>query len=157
VEIGVAEGVSALALREGMNSDGTLFLIDPFHLSRAPILNFLRRAAHKAVDRSSRGKIVWIQKFSNEAAIGWNETIDLLVIDGDHEQAAVERDWKEWSSHVRIGGMVIFHDARLFEGGWTTPDYGPVKLVDQLFRDGGASAWMIADEVHSMVAVKRLR
>ena len=30
-EIGVAEGVSALALREAMSPDGTLYLIDPFH------------------------------------------------------------------------------------------------------------------------------
>src|SRR5579862_6539697 len=32
VEIGVAEGVSALAMRESMDADGTLYLIDPFHL-----------------------------------------------------------------------------------------------------------------------------
>jgi hypothetical protein len=49
-EIGVAEGVSALAIREAMDEQGTLFLIGPFHLSRLPALNFTRRAAHKAVE-----------------------------------------------------------------------------------------------------------
>ena len=34
VEIGVAEGVSAMALREVWLEEGTLYLIDPFHLSR---------------------------------------------------------------------------------------------------------------------------
>ena len=34
VEIGVAEGASAVALREVMSPSGTLWLIDPFHLSR---------------------------------------------------------------------------------------------------------------------------
>jgi hypothetical protein len=37
VEIGVAEGASAAGLREAMRGDGTLFLIDPFHLSRIPV------------------------------------------------------------------------------------------------------------------------
>ena len=35
---------------------------------------------------------------------------------------------------MKPGGVVIFHDARLFDGGWTSPSYGPVKLVNRLFR-----------------------
>ena len=65
VEIGVAEGVSALALREGMAEEGTLYLIDPFHLSRIPILNFIRRVAKRTVNGSSRGKAATIS--SSEA------------------------------------------------------------------------------------------
>ena len=68
VEIGVAEGVSALALREGMAEDGTLYLIDPFHLSRIPALNFIKRVAQRTVAGSARGKVVWIEKFSQDAA-----------------------------------------------------------------------------------------
>ena len=34
VEIGVAEGASAIALRTTMDPQGTLYLVDPFHLSR---------------------------------------------------------------------------------------------------------------------------
>ena len=155
VEIGVAEGVSALALREGMAGHGTLYLIDPFHLSRIPALNFIKRVARRAVDSSSRGRVVWVEKFSQDAARLWEEAIDLILIDGDHAEAAVERDWQDWSRFVRPGGSVIFHDARVFEGGWTTAEYGPVRLVNRLFRSGGVPGWTIIEEVHSLVIVRR--
>jgi predicted O-methyltransferase YrrM len=155
VEIGVAEGVSALALREGMAEDGTIYLIDPFHLSRLPILNFIKRVARRTVSGSSRGKAVWIEKFSQDAAKSWNKTIDLLLIDGDHAEAAVQRDWRDWSCFVRPGGTVIFHDARIFQNGWTTPEYGPVRFVNALFRIAGAPEWTIVDEIHSLFVVRR--
>ena len=155
VEIGVAEGVSALALREAMSEDGALYLIDPFHLSRVPALNFMKRAAHRAVDNCSRGKVVWIEEFSHDAARSWKEPIDLLLVDGDHAESAVEHDWNDWSRFVKTGGVAIFHDARIFDGGWTTPDYGPVKLINRLFRNGAASGWTIVEELHSLVIVER--
>jgi len=155
VEIGVAEGVSAMALREGMVENGTLYLIDPFHLSRVPALNFMKRAAHRAVGTCRRGNVVWIERFSQEAARSWNAPIDLLMIDGDHSGSAVERDWNDWSRFVEPGGVVIFHDARVFEGGWPRPEWGPVRLVNRLFRNGQAPEWMIAEEIHSLCIVER--
>lgn len=155
VEIGVAEGVSALALREGMAEDGALYLVDPFHLSRIPALNFVKRVAQRTVNGSSRGSVLWIEKFSQDAVQKWKESIDLLLIDGDHAEAAVERDWEDWSRFVRPGGTVIFHDARIFQKGWTTLEYGPVKFVNRFFRSGGAPDWSIVEELHSLFVVQR--
>jgi predicted O-methyltransferase YrrM len=155
VEIGVAEGVSALALREGMAENGTLYLIDPFHLSRIPALNFEKRVAQRTVKGSERGNVVWIEKFSHDAVREFKRSIDLLLIDGDHAEAAVEQDWVDWSGFVTAGGAAIFHDARLFAGGWTTPDYGPVKFVDRFFRNGRAPGWTIAEEIDSLLVVRR--
>jgi predicted O-methyltransferase YrrM len=155
VEIGVAEGVSALALREGMAEDGTLYLVDPFHLSRIPALNFVKRVAQRTVNGSSRGRVLWIEKFSQDAMREWKESIDLLLIDGDHAEAAVERDWQEWNRFVRPGGTVIFHDARIFQNGWTTPEYGPVKFVNRVFRSERAPEWTIVEEIHSLLIVRR--
>lgn len=157
VEVGVAEGVSALALREVMAEDGALYLIDPFHLSRIPALNFMKRVARRAVGSCQRGNVFWIQKFSNEAVRSWSAHIDFLFIDGDHSESGVERDWNDWSRFVSVGGVVIFHDARVFEGGWVHQQYGPLKLVDRLFRNGRAPEWRIAEEVHSLLVVERLR
>jgi predicted O-methyltransferase YrrM len=157
VEIGVAEGVSAIALRENMDADGTLYLIDPFHLSRFPLLNFTKRAAHRAVHGSRRGRIVWIEQFSFDAVRGWKQPIDLLLIDGDHSENGVRRDWEQWSPFVVPGGIVIFHDARLFEAGWTSPNYGPVRLVDELFRTQNTSDWNVMEEMHSILVVERSR
>lgn len=155
MEIGVAEGVSALAFRQAMAPDGTLYLVDPFHLSRIQMLNFTRRTARQLVATSSRGKVVWRQQFSSEAVGNWKEPIDLLMIDGDHTEAMVQKDWDDWSRFVVTGGLVAFHDARLFEGGWTVPSYGPVRVVDRLFRDAKNSAWQIVEEIDSLVVVKR--
>jgi hypothetical protein len=155
VEIGVAEGVSALALREGMAVDATLYLIDPFHLSRVRALNFIKRVAKRTVKGSEHGRVVWIEKFSQDAVREWKDAIDVILIDGDHAESAVERDWKDWSAFVQTGGVAIFHDARLFDCGWTTADYGPVKFVDRVFRSGPGDHWKIVEEIHSLFVVQR--
>ena len=155
VEIGVAEGASAIALLTTMNPEGTLYLVDPFHLSRVPMLNFTRRAARRAVSVKAGPKAVWIEAFSQEAGRAWNRPIDFLLIDGDHREEAVERDWSDWHPHVMDDGVIAFHDARLFPGGWTSPGYGPVRFVDRAFRKDHSSSWTIVEEVDSLVFVRR--
>jgi hypothetical protein len=155
VEIGVAEGASGVALREAMDPAGTLYLVDPFHLSRVPVLNFLRRAAQRAVGGGPGAQTVWIEAFSHDVARDWKLPVDFLLIDGDHQVQAVERDWNDWQGRVVEGGMVAFHDARVFPNGWTSPDYGPVRFVDGHFRQGKAHPWTIVDEVDSLVFVRR--
>ncbi len=155
VEIGVAEGASAVALRTTMDPGGILYLVDPFHLSRVRPLNFLRRAARRAVSAKSDGKIVWIEAFSHEAAAAWKTQIDFLLIDGDHREEAVEQDWNDWHPHVSANGIIAFHDARVFPGGWTSPEYGPVRFVDRLFRNNHSSPWETFEEVDSLVFVRK--
>jgi predicted O-methyltransferase YrrM len=155
VEIGVAEGASAVALRSTMHPQGTLYLVDPFHLSRVRALNFLRRAARRAVSAKSGGKIMWIEAFSHEAVAAWKHPIDFLLIDGDHKEEAVEQDWNDWCPHVMQTGIIVFHDARLFPGGWTSPGYGPVRFVDRVLRDNPSSSWEIFQEVDSLVFVRK--
>jgi hypothetical protein len=155
VEIGVAEGASAVALRSAMDPSGTLYLVDPFHLSRVRALNFLRRAAHRAVSASGGPKIVWIEDFSHQAVRQWSRPIDFLLLDGDHRESAVEQDWNDWSPHVAANGTVVFHDARVFENGWTFPNHGPVPFVDRMFRNNLSSPWAIVHEVDSLVVLRR--
>jgi predicted O-methyltransferase YrrM len=155
VEIGVAEGASAMALRDGMDPQGHLYLIDPYQLSRVPALNFLRRAARRAVSSGSQPKIFWIQEFSHQAIRSWTAPIDFLLIDGDHAETAVQRDWEDWHPHVVTGGLVAFHDARLFPSGWTAPDQGPVKFINRHFREASQPGWNLIDEVDSLVFLRR--
>ncbi len=155
VEIGVAEGVSALALREAMDERGRLYLIDPFHLGRVPGVRALRRAAGAAVNSVRRGEVQWVEKFSFEAAKEWNTPIDLLFIDGDHSYEAVARDWEDWHRFVVPGGVVLLHDARVFPSGWTHPEDGPVRFVYEAFRSKPNPEWRICLEVHSLVGVER--
>ena len=155
VEIGVAEGASAITLRQVMSTEGKLWLIDPFHLSRLQRLNAIKRVAHRAVNEIHNGRVTWIDKFSFQAVKQWFEQIDFLFIDGDHSEAGVQRDWDDWHQYVIRGGIVAFHDAAIFDGGWPQPDWGPVKVVDRLFRKRPLSGWNIVHEVDSLVVVQR--
>jgi hypothetical protein len=156
VEIGVAEGGSATDLRVAMSASGTLWLIDPFHLSRMPAINATKRAAHRVVEKCRNGTVVWIEKFSFDAVIGWQHKIDFLFLDGDHSEEGIQRDWDDWHPFITPGGVVAFHDAAIFPRGWTRPDWGPVRLVDRLFRTQILGEWRIVEEVDSLVVVQRL-
>jgi hypothetical protein len=155
VEIGVAEGASAVTFRQVMSPQGCLWLIDPFHLSRLQRINAMKRVAHRAVDDIKNGRVVWINKFSFEAVKAWVDQIDFLFLDGDHSETGVQRDWDDWNHYVAPGGVVAFHDAAIFEGGWPQPNWGPVTVVNRLFRSRGLSGWRIVQEVDSLVVVER--
>jgi predicted O-methyltransferase YrrM len=156
VEIGVAEGASAVALREVMSPSGTLWLIDPFHLSRMRYINATKRAAHRVVGSCGNGRVVWIERFSFDAVSEWSGPIDFLFLDGDHSEEGVQKDWDSWHRFVIPGGIVVFHDAAVFPGGWPQKDWGPVRLVDKLFREQPLPGWKIVQQVDSLVVVERL-
>jgi predicted O-methyltransferase YrrM len=107
------------------------------------------------VNGCGNGRVVWIEKFSSAAVKDWNDSIDFLFIDGDHSAEAVQHDWDSWHRYVAPGGIVAFHDAAVFAGGWPQADWGPVRLVDRLFRTESIEGWRIAQQVDSLVVVER--
>jgi predicted O-methyltransferase YrrM len=157
VEIGVAEGGSAVSMRDSMSANACLYLIDPFLSGRLPFsVTFL--VAQKAINSVQNGCVKWIKDFSFSAIQKWDssQAIDLLFIDGDHSEEGCFKDWEDWSPHVRVGGYVMFHDACVFPRGWPKESDGPVKVVDKLFR-GQASIeqWKIIEEVNSIIVVQK--
>jgi predicted O-methyltransferase YrrM len=159
VEIGVAEGSSARVARSVMASDGVLWLVDPYFPGRLGRLrlNPMKALAHREVNRVSKGQVTWIEKLSWDAVRDWREPIDYLFIDADHSYEAVQKDWEYWSVHVAPGGVVLFHDAREWEGGWTNSSTGPVRLVNERFRADQVHEWEIVEEQMSTVVVMRAR
>jgi len=156
VELGVAEGASAFALRSAADPSGIIYLVDPYLPGRIPGLNVMKLVAHRYVNSCSNARVVWIEKFSYDAAQNWHGDIEFLFIDAGHSCDNCMRDWKDWSGFVVKGGNIAFHDGRLFEGGWTTPDTGSVRIVNQLFRSQSNPKWKIIDEVDSLVVVERI-
>jgi hypothetical protein len=115
-------------------------------------------ASRRAVDRAVADRDVrclWHRTFSEELGPRWTLPIDLLLIDGDHSEAAVRRDWDEFSDHLRPGGHVVFHDAREHADGAGWP--GPTAVVAALFGDDGIApeAWKVVAEVRRTVVVQR--
>lgn len=157
VELGVAEGGSALELRQVMDPDGDLVLVDPYEPGVLGV-SFGRLVARRTVARATGGTVIWIRATSREAAKRWGRKIDFLFIDADHSLDAVREDWRLWAPHVRVGGHVALHDARVDPNGWSgdrawiTSTAGPVVLTDEIMAD---TAWALAGEVETTVVFRR--
>ena len=157
VEIGIAEGASALELRRVADPNATIYLIDPFLKTKNfPYINFTRLVAHRYVDLCRNANVSWLEDYSFNASKMWQKNIDFLFIDGDHSYDGCLKDWKEWSPFIVENGVVAFHDGRIFSGGWTNKDTGSVRVVNELFRSDNNPNWRIIDEVDSLVVVQRL-
>jgi predicted O-methyltransferase YrrM len=161
VEIGVYEGASAAALARAMRPGQELHLIDPF--GEAPDAlpagwAATERATRRVVARAARSsgpRITWHVALSQEVGRRWTVPADLVFVDGDHSKEGVRADWEAWSPHVRPGGHLVFHDARLgVPGGRGLP--GPTAVVDALVRASGPPpGWTVAAEADRTVALRR--
>ena len=78
---------------------------------------------------------------------------DFLFIDGDHSFEGVHRDFESYKNKISKNGVIAFHDARIFDQGWTTKEWGPVKFIDKFIR--GNKEWEIVEETDSLVLVKK--
>jgi predicted O-methyltransferase YrrM len=163
VEIGVYEGSSAVMFCHAMVPAAELHLIDPFvdesGSALPPNWSTVPTAARMAVWRAARHdgpKTRWHIARSQDVGPRWDGgEVDLVFIDGDHSAQACREDWDVWHPHVRHGGAVAFHDARLDRPGGTGSP-GPTGVVDELFRSPAPpEGWSIADEVDTLVVVKR--
>lgn len=104
------------------------------------------------------GRVKWYRDYSDNVVQHWSESVDFLFIDGDHAYDSCRNDWDRWHPFVAVGGVVLFHDARLGRGngkewdGWP----GPSFVVDELFRGSSSLPhWGIVDEAGSLVVVQR--
>jgi MMP 1-O-methyltransferase len=163
VEIGVYEGSSATVFCDALRPEAELHLIDPFidqsGASLPPGWHATPAATRVAMWRRARRhgpKIRWHIARSQDVGRVWHgPAIDLVFIDGDHSAEGCREDWNVWHRHVGPNGAVAFHDARLgLPGGTGGP--GPTDVVADLFRTGQTpGGWRIADEVDTLVVVRR--
>jgi len=51
---------------------------------------------------------------SQEVGSRWNQSIDMLVVDGDHTEETVKTDWNNFSKWLVPGGFAFFHDVLSF-------------------------------------------
>jgi predicted O-methyltransferase YrrM len=153
VELGVAEGGSALQLRSAMATDGCLYLVDPYATGPTRV-SFAQIMARRVLASCTNGRVVWLRMTSAQASRAWSDAIDFLHIDADHAYERAAADWSDWHEHVRVGGAVAFHDSAVFSGGWVTPDWGPVRLVESILADG--DDWQLAAREDSMSVLRRV-
>lgn len=116
-EIGSYLGASSVFLASGAGEkNSVLYCIDTWKNdamtegARDTFEEFLKNTAPlKDTIRPLRGK-------SANAAEKFNESIDLLFLDGDHSYDSVRSDLEHWLPKVKEGGIVICHDYGWAEG-----------------------------------------
>jgi predicted O-methyltransferase YrrM len=126
VEIGSWKGKSTICLGVGSRAGNSvrIFAIDP-HAD-------YRFGDFKAnVERAGIADLVTpIASLSQPAADDFHEPIELLFVDGSHEEALVREDFDKWVPKVVEGGWVAFHDTT-----WTA---GPRRVVGaSIYRGRG--------------------
>lgn len=124
LEIGSYKGLSSFCLALGANSlkcvdtfaDGNERSIKERFEIYSEFKQNLRRFAHVSV----------YMGFSEEAAKNEICKYDLIFIDAGHEYAEVKSDYTLWWPHLRVGGMMVFHD-------YGSDYHGVKQFVDEQF------------------------
>ena len=135
VEIGVFEGDHALSLLENLDIK-KLYLVDPYEMyddydegnkhygvDQSP-LNKAKEIAYKKLELY-RDKIIWIEKYSNDAVVDIPSNLDFVYIDGNHQEEYVSVDIANYIKKIR-GGVIGGHD---FYNGFQRDHDGVIKAV----------------------------
>ena len=109
VEIGCKEGKTSASLAR--NGPGTVYTIDPFPKGRLGF-SYSEVITRVHFKRSRLTNVKIIRGYSSAVVQKFHHRIDFLFIDADHSYDAARRDWEDWSSHVRNGGIIGLHDCK---------------------------------------------
>jgi MMP 1-O-methyltransferase len=119
VEIGSWKGKSTICLGLGSRAgnDVRIYAVDPH-------ADYRFGDFKDNVERAGIADLVTpIPSLSQSAAADFHEPIELLFVDGSHEEALVREDFDKWVPKVVDGGWVAFHDTT-----WTA---GPRRVVGE--------------------------
>jgi len=123
VEIGVDDGSSTAALLLGVAAaNGHLTSIDVAPCDRT-------RQDISGCPFYSRW--TFIQGKSAEVAGQIDNDLDVVFIDGDHSYAGTKADWEAYSKKVKIGGLILFHDALAYPDVQRVVDEIPVVAAPE--------------------------
>jgi MMP 1-O-methyltransferase len=117
VEIGSWKGKSTICLGLGSRAGKgvRIFAVDPH-------ADYRHGEFKDNIERAGIADLVTpVKGLSQEVADGFQEPIELLFVDGSHEEELVREDFDKWVPLVVDGGIVAFHD--------TTWHDGPRKVV----------------------------
>ncbi len=127
--ISMSEGIALMALVRGMGGGSVYVELGAFRGRSGAFLSAFAKEGDKvySIDhwesRHDRATYVHnlqklgyfdrvepIHSTSEEACKNWNKEIDLLLIDGNHHYDSVSIDYFRWYPHVKVGGIIAFHD-----------------------------------------------
>jgi hypothetical protein len=135
VEIGVLNGETSRALLN-INPEIWLVGIDPL----IPDSMEASLIGNEAKIRENTQEFGWRFKFIHDYSqnvhhLFESKSVDFLFIDGDHTYNGVKQDFELYYDKVRKGGLIYFHDSRMYRGG--APFHvGSSRFTDELINAG---------------------
>jgi predicted O-methyltransferase YrrM len=152
-EIGVFEGFNTRKFALNSPSDAIIYAIDPFFKGYFGICYGKIIARNDWKKNKINNKIKILEGLSWDIASLIREPLDFIFVDGDHSFEAVEKDFELYNPKLSATGTIAFHDSRIFPGGWTGPEWGPVQFIDKLIRTN--QNWKIVEEVDSITFIQK--
>jgi predicted O-methyltransferase YrrM len=171
LEIGCYGGLSSAFILAGLKKQSKLHSIDPFNMdiksqkkaivkstnsaSKDEELNLLtNKPSLQSVSQTLKSfgfkHFNLIQGYSFNVVKNWKRKLDMLVIDGNHNYNQVKKDYLDWSSFLKKGGIIAFHDANkvskfdFWHWGWE----GPTRVVKKFITN---PKWVNTKKVDSLV------
>jgi predicted O-methyltransferase YrrM len=135
VEIGVFEGVNTSNIAGNLAREGILYAVDPFSSGRLGIKygKFITKSLLKKDNLI--GKVVFVEKFSYDAAKILNDKYDFIFIDGDHSAEGITKDWEDWSYKLEKNGIIALHDTNIPPHDPTVADLGSYKVFQTVIKN----------------------
>jgi predicted O-methyltransferase YrrM len=152
-EIGVFEGFNTREFAVHSPSGSTVYAIDPFVKGRLGISYLKLIAVNNWKKNKVIHKIKIVRGPSSDVHSLITQKLDFIFIDGDHAFNAVKTDFELYGKKLSDSGIIAFHDARVFPGGWVTEEWGPVRLINEMIKPN--REWTIIEEVDSIVFIQR--
>jgi predicted O-methyltransferase YrrM len=106
LEIGTSKGGSLYLFSKVAHPSATLVTVDLNIRNQELLRSFARRQQRIELIEGNSTEHETIVKIRNI----FPEGVDLLFLDGDHSYHGVKKDFEIYSSFVRPGGWIVFHD-----------------------------------------------
>lgn len=143
VEIGTYMGNSTVAILRGLthHEDAFVWTID---ITDRPEADELISKALFKRDRYER-----IVANSIDVAKDWpHGNVDMVYVDGDHQEESVRADIHSWLQHIRPGGIIVFDD-------FQTPNWaGATKAINAIMFH--TNDWRLIGQVGRCIAFERV-
>lgn len=154
VELGTYKGHGTRALVEGAGEGVSVYTVDTHDMpgerystavgNKASRLNFTDPAIRLEAQRRIGGRAKMIQGESQIIGTTWGgPPVGMIMIDADHREGAVRRDFAAWEPHLLQGAWVCFDD-------YHAKRYPGVVTVVSRLVDKGILA---PQQVHGTLAV----
>lgn len=143
-EVGVYRGGFSRQIAE--RDVGHLYCIDAWTQYKAYEIDSLchtnqddnhQATRHELKQWIDRGQCTVIKGFSAEVARGWKTPLDFLYLDSIHTYEFVIEDLREWSKHIKPGGVIMGHDFTETSAGAIAMNFGVVRAFNEFCTEAG--------------------